>query len=139
MRRWLRCWLERPVHLSPEQGPKLSTLRLSAPWYPGSLHRSDPAGKEESVACEETLGQYTLLQESTQRPWLRHGTERDPNHASHGRRERESPQTSRRGVQAWSVRSSDCISDGAQKPGENPDDRDQRTYQERSRPSRRRV
>src|SRR6266446_3987866 len=99
MCRRLRCRLERLVHLSPEQGPKLSTLRLSAAWCPGSLHRRDPASEEESVASEETLGQYTLLQEGIEGSRLRHGTERDTHHAGHGRRERESPQTRGRNVQ----------------------------------------
>src|SRR5260370_37848532 len=91
------------------------------------------------IPSEETLGQYPILQKSTQRPRIRHGTERDPNYASHGRRKRKGPQTSGRNVQAWSVRSSDSISDGGQGQGENPDDRDKRSYQEGSRPSSRRV
>src|SRR5207245_1004860 len=139
MCRWLRCWIERLVHLSSEQGPKLSPLRVSTAWCPRSLHRRDTAGKEESVAGEEALGQYPILQESIEGAGLRHGTERDTNHSSHGRRERESPQTRGRNVQARSVRSSDSISDGGQRQSENPDDRDKRTYQEGPKPSNRRV
>src|SRR5437016_14355277 len=114
MCRGLCCWLGRLVHISPEQSPKLSTLWLSAAWCPGSLHRRDTASEEESVAGEEALGQYTLLQESTEGPRLRHRTERDTNHASHGRGERESPQTRGRDVQAWSIRSTNSLSDGGQ-------------------------
>src|SRR5207237_5722599 len=139
MCRWLRCWIERLVHLSPEQGPKLSSLRVSAAWCPGSLHRRDPTSEEEPVAGEEALGQYPILQESIEGPGLRHGTERDPHHSSHGRGERESPQTSGRNVQAWSIRSSNRLSDGRQRQSENPDDRDKRTYQEGPRPSSGRV
>src|SRR5467141_4115316 len=102
MRRRLRCWFERPVHLSPEQGPKLSSLRVPTARYSWRMHRRNPASEEESVAGEETLGQYTLLQESIEGPGLRHGTERDPNYASHGRRKRKGPQISGRNVQAWS-------------------------------------
>src|SRR6266567_5648497 len=120
MCRWLRCWLERPVHVSPEQGPKLSTLWLSAARCPGSLHRRNTASEEESVAGEEALGEYTILQESIEGPRLRHGTERDPHHASHGRRERESPQTRGRNVQARGIRSSHSLSDGRQGQVKNP-------------------
>src|SRR6266849_3156021 len=139
MCRGLCCWFERLVHISPEQSPKLSPLRVPAAGHSWRLHRRDPIGEEESVASEETLGEYPILQESIEGPGLRHGTERDPNHASHRRRKRESPQTSGRDVQAWSIRSSDSISDGGQGQGENPNDCDQRPYQEGSRPSSRRV
>jgi len=84
MCRWLRCWIEILVHLSPEQGPKLSSLRVSTAWCPGSLHRRDPTSEEEPVAGEEALGQYPILQESIEGLGLRYRTERDPHHSSHG-------------------------------------------------------
>src|SRR5205823_14734850 len=139
MRRWLRCWLERPVHISPEQGPKLSPLRVSASGHSWCLYSCHPISEEESVAGEEALGQYPILQENIEGPGLRHGTERNPHHSSHGRRKRESPQTRGRNVQAWNIRSSNSLSDGRQRQSENPDDRDKRPRQEGSRPSSRRV
>src|SRR6266516_4695509 len=139
MCRWVRCWLERPMHLSPEQGPKLSPLRLSAARCPGSLHRRDTASEEEPVAREEALGEYPIFQERIERPGLRHGTERESHNPSHCWLARESPQTRGRDVQAWSIRSSDSISDGWQRQSENPNACDQRSYQEGSRPSSRRV
>src|SRR2546425_13103151 len=132
MRRWLRCGLERPVHLSPEQSPKLSPLRVPAAGHSWSMHRCHPISEEESIASEETLGQYTLLQESTQRPRIRHRAERDPNHASHGRREWKSPQTSGRDVQAWSIRSSNSLSNGRQGQVTHSHDCDKRTHEEGS-------
>src|SRR5206468_1536290 len=139
MCRRLRCRLEGLVHLSPEQGPKLSPVRVPATGYSWRLYRCNPISEEESVAGEEALGQYPTLQESIEGHGLRHGTERNPHHSSHGRRKRESPQTRGRNVQAWSIRSSNSLSNGRQGQGENPDDCDQRSYQKGSRPSSRRV
>src|SRR2546427_11805895 len=132
MCRGLRCWLERLVHISPKQGPKLSPLRVPAASNSRRLYSCHPIGEEESIASEETLGQYTLLQESTQRPRIRHGTERDTHCTSHGRRERESPQTSGRNVQAWSIRASNSLSNGRQGQVTHSHDCDKRTHEEGS-------
>jgi glycine C-acetyltransferase len=48
-------------------------------------------------------------------------------------------ETRRRNVQARSIRSSNSLSNGGQRQGENPDDCNKRTYQEGSRPRSRRV
>src|SRR6266446_3092960 len=120
------------MHLSPEQGPKLSPVRVPAAGHSWRLYSGHPTREEESVAGEETLGQYPILQESIEGPRLRHGTERDPHHSSHGWGERKSPQTRRRDVQAWSIRSSDSLSDGGQGQGTDTDDCDKRSHEEGS-------
>src|SRR5438445_8264491 len=50
----------------------------------GLEYRIGDSGGGFAVASGETLGQYTLLQESIEGPGLRHGTERDSHHSSHG-------------------------------------------------------
>jgi len=121
-----------------EQGPKLSPLRVQPPAIPGACIAAIQLVKKNPSLAKKLWTITTLLQESTQGPRLRHGTERDPITPVMGWCERESHKLADEMFQAWSIRFPIVFRWSARTRRES-DDRDKRSYQEGSRSSSRRV
>src|SRR6266700_2212387 len=83
------CRLERPLYIPPAQGPQLPSLRVPPAGRRRRMHRGAADRPETTVLDQEALGQYTLLQERTERHWLRHRKQRDAHYTGDSWRSRK--------------------------------------------------
>ena len=83
---------------------------------------------EEPEIIERLWAEHAVLQGGTPAARLQHRVEREPDHAGHRRRQRESQRSFGQAVRARRLRAGDCLSDRRARQGPRAHDRDGDAY-----------